>query len=694
MSQTQPSRYDARGLAFSRVLIANRGEIACRIIRTCRDMGLSTVAVFSDADRDLAHVRLADYAVALGGLASSESYLVADKIIAAAISSGAGAIHPGYGFLSENAAFAAAVEAAGLTFIGPTSEAIAIMGSKIGAKRLMRERGVPVVPGFEATDADGQSDDRFLEAAQAIGFPILVKASAGGGGKGMRIAHSLADLKSALATARREALSSFGDASLLIERYIQSPRHLEVQIFGDAFGQVVHLFERECSIQRRHQKVLEEAPSPAVDAALRHQLGDAAVKAGQAIGYRSAGTVEFVFDDTRREFFFLEVNTRLQVEHPVTEEVTGLDLVRLQIEVALGLPLPFTQEELDQRGPVGHAIEARLYAEDPDHDFLPQTGRLLDFDFPARPGLRVDTGVGRGDEVSIHYDPMLAKVIGRGKDRAEANRRLLAALDEAHVAGCVTNLGFLRRVLRHPAWQSGALTTHFIADHEADLIGVETPADVLTRSLVFATTAAALAADPGPLALAPRWRNNPFRPAEIAWRQSMAKRSAPAEGRGDTVHVSRWQAAHTAHGARHAFTVDSQRVEVLRHEVEGSVQILELRVGDLVERGRVVNNGETTFVHLRGADLVWVREARFGGAAEVESSGARKAPMPGKVVAVRAAAGDTVVAGQVLVVLEAMKMEHAIESPLDGVVVEVLVRVGDVVAADQELVVVGPAPEG
>ncbi|HRE90028.1 MAG TPA: biotin carboxylase N-terminal domain-containing protein, partial [Myxococcota bacterium] len=468
---------------FDRVLVANRGEIACRIIRTCRDMGLQTVAVYSDADEHAAHVALADFAVALGGSASSESYLVADKVIAAAKRAGAGAIHPGYGFLSENAGFAQQVEDAGLVFVGPSPAAIATMGSKIGAKRLMRERSVPVVPGYDATDASGQSDEAFLAASDTIGFPILVKASAGGGGKGMRIARTKDELKSALAPARREALSSFGDASLLIERYIQSPRHIEVQIFGDAHGKVVHLFERECSIQRRHQKILEEAPSPAVDAALRQRLGEAAVKAGEAIGYRSAGTVEFVFDDVSREFFFLEVNTRLQVEHPVTEEVTGLDLVRLQLEVALGLPLPFTQADLDQRGPVGHAIEARLYAEDPDHEFLPQTGLLTAFDFPARPGLRLDTGVRSGDTVSIHYDPMLAKVVVFGKDRAEANRRLLASLNDAHIAGCRTNLAFLRKVLAHPAWKSGALTTHFIADHSKELLNQPVPPELLEQAL-------------------------------------------------------------------------------------------------------------------------------------------------------------------------------------------------------------------
>jgi 3-methylcrotonyl-CoA carboxylase alpha subunit len=672
-------------MTFSKVLIANRGEIACRIMRTCRDMGLQTVAVFSDADRDAAHVRLADEAVHIGGAASAESYLVADRIIAAALRTGAGAIHPGYGFLSENAGFAAAVEAAGLVFVGPGPAAITAMGSKIAAKQLMREHGVPVVPGYDATDATGQSDEAFIAAASTIGFPLLVKASAGGGGKGMRIVLKIEELPSALASARREATASFGDPSLLIERYIQSPRHLEVQIFGDAHGHVVHLFERECSIQRRHQKILEEAPSPTVDAALRHQLGTAAVKAGEAIGYRSAGTVEFVFDDTTRDFFFLEVNTRLQVEHPVTECVTGLDLVRLQLEVALGRPLPFTQADLDNRGPVGHAIEARLYAEDPNNDFLPQTGRLADFHWANRPGLRLDTGVATGDEVSIHYDPMLAKVIAFGFDRAEANRRLLAALNDASVAGCTTNLAFLRRVLAHPAWQAAQLSTHFIADHKPDLLAAP-DSRISKLGALFATVAQALAdqaTSPILPLLAPRWRNNPHRPPPMSWVIA-----------GETIVQAYRPIAptHTDHTPRFEVglpdSIGHTVAVVAAPDLTSPVQSLRLLVDDHLIAARLVVRGDTTFVHFDGHDLVLTRVPRFPAADTADTAGARKAPMPGKVLAVKVAAGDVVEAGQVLVVLEAMKMEHNIESPIAGLVGEVLVQAGEVVAADQELVTV------
>jgi 3-methylcrotonyl-CoA carboxylase alpha subunit len=664
-------------MTFSKVLIANRGEIACRIMRTCRDMGLRTVAVFSEADRGAAHVREADEAVLIGGAASAESYLRVDRILDAARATGSEAIHPGYGFLSENEGFARACRDAGLVFVGPTPEAIAAMGSKIAAKRLMASHGVPVVPGYDG--ADGQDDAAFLTAAPFIGFPLLVKASAGGGGKGMRIVSKIEELETALASARREAASSFGDASLLIERYIENPRHIEVQIFGDRDGRVVHLFERECSVQRRHQKVLEEAPSPVIDAALRNELGRAAVRAGEAIGYRSAGTVEFVFDDAKRSFYFLEVNTRLQVEHPVTECVTGLDLVRLQLETAMGLPCALTQADLDARGPVGHAIEARLYAEDPDHDFLPQTGRLIDFHIPAAPeapGVRLDTGVATGDEVGIHYDPMLAKVIVYGRDRAEANRRLERALSRASVCGVTTNLAFLRRVLAHPKWRAGEISTHFIADARADLIGVLPPPETSVRALRLATVSEALRVEAArttlPL-LRPGWRNNPFGDEVARWRVA-----------GDDRRCAFRALAH----GRYATRVEGLEavVEVLAHEVKGDVMRLRALVGTHLVEARIVRSEARVFVHLDGHDVTLGVVPRFDTAQAEGAAGSCRAPMPGKVLAVRIGANDAVVAGQPLVILEAMKMEHTIEAPRDGQVTEVLVAVGDTVKADQELV--------
>ncbi len=651
-------------MTFTKVLVANRGEIARRILRTCRAMGLETVAVCSEADLRAPHVLEADEAVCLGPAASAESYLRADKIIAAAKATGAQAIHPGYGFLSENEAFARAVGEAGLVFVGPTPEAIAAMGSKIAAKRLMAAHGVPVVPGYDGRD--GQDDAAFMRVAEAIGFPLLIKASAGGGGKGMRIVRRIEDLAQALQAGRREALSSFGDDALLIERYIDNPRHIEVQILGDAHGNVVHMFERECSVQRRHQKVLEEAPSPGVNAALRKRLGDAAVAAGKAIGYRSAGTVEFVVDGDLQGIHFLEVNTRLQVEHPVTELVTGHDLVRLQLEVAMGRPLPFTQDDLSIRG---HAIEARLYAEDPDQDFLPQTGRLAAFAFPEVEGLRLDTGVRAGDEVSIHYDPMLAKVIAWGADRAEANRRLLAALRGAEVHGVVTNLKFLRAVLAHPAWQSGQLSTHFIAEHKAALVGLG--AD-LVRAARIATVARVLALDAARAVLPDLplgWRNSRFADPEDRW------------SHGETSVVC----AHRALG-NDRFLTRVDGVEAIVEVLDRSHGLV-LKIDDRISRAAVVTANDVSYVHVAGEDVRLVLVPRFASGERKADSGTCQAPMPGKVIAVRVEAGQVVEANQPLVVLEAMKMEHTLEAPTAGTVVEVLVQPGDVVQGGQDLVI-------
>uniref|UniRef100_UPI002FC85DE8 acetyl-CoA carboxylase biotin carboxylase subunit n=1 Tax=Brevundimonas sp. TaxID=1871086 RepID=UPI002FC85DE8 len=438
------------------LLIANRGEIACRVMRTAKAMGIKSVAVHSAIDRNARHVREADMAIDLGGAKPADSYLRIDALLNAAKASGAQAIHPGYGFLSENAGFARAIEQAGLLFLGPPASAIDAMGSKSAAKALMEAAGVPLVPGYHG---EAQDIETFRAAADVIGYPVLLKATAGGGGKGMKVVERESELAEALASAQREAQSSFGDARMLVEKYVLKPRHVEIQVFADRHGHCLYLNERDCSIQRRHQKVVEEAPAPGLTPELRRAMGEAAVKAAQAIGYVGAGTVEFLLDE-RGDFFFMEMNTRLQVEHPVTEAITGLDLVAWQIRVARGEPLPLTQAQVPL---LGHAIEVRLYAEDPEHDFLPSTGRLSLYREPAAgPGRRVDTGVAEGDEVSPFYDPMLGKLIAWGDNREEARLRLLAMLSETCIGGVKTNLAFLRRVLAHPAFADAELDTGFI----------------------------------------------------------------------------------------------------------------------------------------------------------------------------------------------------------------------------------------
>ncbi|MEW5984168.1 MAG: acetyl-CoA carboxylase biotin carboxylase subunit [Acidobacteriota bacterium] len=450
---------------ITRLLVANRGEIALRIMRACDEMGIDTVAVYSDADADALHVRKASRAVHLGPAAPAESYLAIPRLIEAARSSGADAVHPGYGFLAENASFAAACEGAGLTFVGPTSAVMALMGSKIQARLAMRKAGLSVVPG--ETPA-GQSDDALADSAARIGYPLLVKASAGGGGKGMRVVRRESDLATAVAGARHEAQSAFGDGTLYMERLIDHPRHIEIQVLADAHGHAVHLFERDCSTQRRHQKIIEESPSPAVTPPLRARMGEAAARAALAVGYRNAGTMEFLVDGSgdNAHFYFLEMNTRLQVEHPVTEAVTGVDIVRAQLLVAGGFPLPWAQGELHQRG---HAIECRVYAEDPAQGFLPQAGTVELYRPPVRPGVRIDSGIEEGTHVSVHYDPLMAKVIAYAETRALAIERMSAALAEFALLGLATNIPFLLRVLQSPAFAEGRLDTAFLDEEGADL---------------------------------------------------------------------------------------------------------------------------------------------------------------------------------------------------------------------------------
>jgi len=477
---------------ITRVLVANRGEIALRVIRACREMGIETVAVYSDADATARHVRAADAAVRVGPPPAAESYLNIPALIAAAQKSGADAVHPGYGFLSERAAFARACVDAGLIFIGPPADAIERMGSKIGARTLMEQAGVPVVPG--RTPAD-QSDAGIAAAADAIGFPVLVKASAGGGGKGMRAAHDAATLAEAIPSARREAQAAFGDGTLYVERLIQRPRHVEIQVFADAHGNAVHLFERECSIQRRHQKIVEESPSPVLTPAVRDRMGKAAVAAATSAGYRNAGTIEFLLEgagDAAR-FYFLEMNTRLQVEHPVTEMVTGTDLVRAQLLVASGRPLPWRQEDLAQRG---HAIECRVYAEDPSSGFLPQAGPLALYREPDGPGIRVDSGVEEGTAVPVQYDPMLAKLIANGETRDAAIARAVAALRQFPILGVRTNVAFLIRTLEHPAFRAGDLHTGFVDEHLPSLLEQTEPSELV----LSVARAAQSSRDAGPAA--------------------------------------------------------------------------------------------------------------------------------------------------------------------------------------------------
>jgi acetyl-CoA carboxylase biotin carboxylase subunit len=477
---------------FNKILIANRGEIAIRIIRACQELGIQTVAVYSEADAAALHTALADEAALIGPPPPGESYLCGERILEVARRTGCDALHPGYGFLSENATFAADVRAAGLTFIGPKAEAMRLMGSKTAARAAMQAAGVPVVPGYQES---GRDDDLLLAAA-GIGYPLLVKAVAGGGGKGMRVVGAATELPDALQSARREAQHAFGDGRVYLEKYLAHPRHIEFQVFGDCCGHAVHLFERECSVQRRHQKIIEETPSPLLDADLRQRMGEAAVAAVRAVNYTNAGTIEFLVD-ADRNFYFLEMNTRLQVEHPITELVTGVDLVKLQIRVAAGEPLPFGQADIRQRG---HALECRIYAEDPANDFLPEIGRVLRAVEPAGPGVRVDAGVTTGDEVMLHYDPMIAKLIVLGEDRPDSLRKMVWALKHYVVLGVTTNIPFLRAVIAHDAFQRGEATTHFVEDYFA---GWQPPAgDIPDMALVAAALSERLEEQTGPAGVA------------------------------------------------------------------------------------------------------------------------------------------------------------------------------------------------
>ena len=613
------------------LLIANRGEIACRIIRTAREMGVRTVAVYSDADAKALHVRQADEAVHIGPSPARESYLVGDKIIAAAKASGAEAIHPGYGFLSENADFAQAVIDAGIIWVGPTPDSIRAMGLKDAAKTLMAAAGVPVTPGYLGDD---QLPKRLAKEAAAIGFPVLIKAVAGGGGKGMRKVDAASDFADALDSCKREAASSFGNDVVLLEKWIESPRHIEVQVFGDTHGNVVHLFERDCSLQRRHQKVIEEAPAPGMEAATREDLCCAAIRAAKAVNYVGAGTIEFIADASQGlradRIWFMEMNTRLQVEHCVTEEITGVDLVEWQLRVASGEKLPRKQDELSI---TGHAIEARLYAEDPAKGFLPSVGRLEHFDL-GDDG-RIETGVEEGDAISPFYDPMIAKLIAYGDDRDEAIAGLADMIDNVEVWPVRTNAGFLFNALLHPAFGAAELDTGFIARELDDLVPEPDPDDALWRG----AAAVALAEDEedGSLGSLIGFRLNSPASASVALGQSGRFRSVSLDDDGDVAPVSGFR--------------DDERVVVF----------------------------------LEGQAFGFDRTSR-GSVGAAAGDGAILAPMPGKVTSVEVAAGDVVTKGQRLLTLEAMKMEHGLTAPFDGVVAELNTNAGAQVQVDAVLV--------
>lgn len=650
------------------LLIANRGEIALRIIRTGQRMGLRCIAIYSDVDANAPFVLAADEAVCIGPAEAAQSYLNTDKVLTAARDTGADAVHPGYGFLSENTTFATACEHAGIAFIGPPASAIAAMGSKSAAKALMEEAGVPLVPGYHG---DAQDLETFSREAQRIGFPLLIKASAGGGGKGMRVVRDLSALKSEVEAAQREARSAFGDDHLLLERYLETPRHVEVQVLFDSHGQGRYLFDRDCSVQRRHQKIIEEAPAPDIAPAVRKAMGEAAVRCGEAINYVGAGTVEFLYEPSG-EFFFMEMNTRLQVEHPVTEGITGLDLVEWQLRVAAGEALPWAQGDLKQSG---HAIEARIYAEDPDQDFLPQTGCLTALREPAgSSSIRVDSGVAEGLAITPWYDPMLAKVIAYGDTRAEAIHRLQGALSEYHAEGVVLNVDYVHKVLSHPAFQRAELTTHFVEQWADDLAcPTFATADRLALSWLAwhcQTTE--------PASTSPWQQNTGFRLGEPEWQ--------PCEIDLDGErHIGRYRLEHH----NRATLSMGDGIQSLRWE-QMPGDAVRVHLGH--RRIRLDSSFRGNDVSVFADAATWTVRVNHPeiqqGAAVSETR--LTAPMHGRVTAVFCQPGDTVTAGQALLVMEAMKMEHTLKAGVDARITALDCKPGDSVEASQVLVELEP----
>ncbi|MYN16843.1 acetyl-CoA carboxylase biotin carboxylase subunit [Rugamonas sp. FT107W] len=666
---------------FTKILIANRGEIACRVAATARRMGIKTVAVYSEADANAKHVAVCDEAVLIGPAAAKESYLRGEKIIAVAKATGAQAIHPGYGFLSENAEFADACAEAGLVFIGPPASAMRAMGSKSAAKQLMEKANVPLVPGYHGE----QQDADFLHAqADKIGYPVLLKASAGGGGKGMRVIENSAQFKDALASCKREAISSFGDDKVLAEKYLQRPRHIEIQVFADTLGNCIYLFERDCSVQRRHQKVLEEAPAPNMPAERRAAMGEAAVAAAKAVGYVGAGTVEFIANQDG-SFYFMEMNTRLQVEHPVTEMITGTDLVEWQLRVAAGEPLPKQQHELAING---HSIEARIYAENPEKGFLPSIGTLRHMETPGAvafelggavnlpAGVRIDSGVRAGDAISPFYDPMIAKLIVWGADRKQALARMAQALSQYQIVGLATNIAFLKRLVEGQAFSTADLDTGLIErNHDALFPAAHAAPDAALAlaavSLIesekdrSAAQSGANAADPWGQALG--WRmNHPYVRA-LSFGDEFA--AAKPYGVNVSYRATDW-----------LFSVGTAQPQVLSLMSQDGHDF-SIKLGEQAVHGTVRRDGDTLHVFTNGAHYPLAYNDPMAHAGETEAEGGRlTAPMPGKVVAVLAAKGQEVKKGDALVIMEAMKMEHTIAAPHDGVVDEVLYGVGDQVA--------------
>jgi len=657
---------------FERILIANRGEIACRVIRTCRRLGIRTVAVYSEADANAQHVRLADEAWPIGGPRPADSYLRGDAIIEVAKKTGAQAIHPGYGFLSENTGFARACADAGIVFIGPRPESIDAMGSKAAAKALMEKHGVPLVPGYHG---ENQDPAHLAEQAAKTGFPLMIKAAAGGGGKGMRIVRDAEAFAEALASAQREAASAFGDTRVILERYVEHPRHIEFQVFGDTHGHVIHLNERECSAQRRYQKVLEETPSPFLDMASRARMGEAAVAAAQAVGYVGAGTVEFIVAQDG-EFFFMEMNTRLQVEHPVTEETLGLDLVEWQLRIAAGGYLPLAQGDVQARG---HAIEVRLYAEDPEQNFLPGSGKLTHLRLPEpSPHVRLDAGVVEGDTVSIFYDPMIAKLIVFDRDRPRALERLREALAACEIVGPASNIAFLERLARHPVVVQGDIDTGYLDRHLDQFLKAATPS---TDADVFAAVTAALLdeetramAAPGdphsPWAANDAWRNAHPGKRLVALVVNGERRDIAAYGHDGTYRLKSGEATMEVSGARLADGALTARFDGLARRLRVHLDAAHVAVHDAAGFRHAFD---------RAPAFAWVL-------ADAAGDDRLLAPMPGRIVLVRVKPGDTVTAGQDLLVMEAMKMELALKAPRDGTIETVGAAQGDFVEADRVLV--------
>ncbi|MEE4637723.1 MAG: biotin carboxylase N-terminal domain-containing protein [Wenzhouxiangella sp.] len=648
---------------FSKILIANRGEIACRIIASCRRLGIQAIAVYSEADAGARHVRLADAATWIGPAPASESYLKVERILAAAREHGAEAIHPGYGFLSENPDFARAVEAAGLVLIGPSAQSMEIMGSKAAAKARMAPAGVPLIPGYHG---DEQDDGHLLSEAERVGFPLMLKAAAGGGGKGMRVVRSADEFGEALAAARREARSAFGDERMILERYLERPRHIEAQVFADAHGNTVHLFERDCSSQRRHQKIIEEAPAPNLDPGLRAELLAAAVRAAQAVDYVGAGTVEFLVDGD--DFYFLEMNTRLQVEHPVTELVTGVDLVEWQIRVAAGQPLPLSQGRIQAQG---HAMEARIYAEDPERGFVPSSGRIRTLNLPEGEQTRIDRGVDAGDTVSVHYDPMIAKLIVHGTNREACRARLKRALAASFIAGPTTNLGFLQALAATEAFAGGHLDTGLL-DREPEVVQTrrEPPVEVVAAAAAY-------------------WlrEQEPNAPGHSPWARCDGWRLATPASRSLDIESGelRTKVEATGFAGEYQLALADQQLS-LHLDALGSSRF---RLG-LDSRNLPV------WLHADGSSRLdvcldqqrWTltRHARFEAAqAGTGGDGRILAPMPGRILEIRVTQGAQVAEGEAVLVMEAMKMELTIKAPIDGTVEDLVVESGDLVEADSLL---------